>query len=181
MTDLQHIQRLLEQTPSPRADDREYSQEVHSPPTLARQQRSRPTAGRKLLLKRQRVAQQAEPAAGSPSSPSSKDQSSPVKPWNLPDAEHSSQHAWHCEVCAVQVPRDKGASGSQPEASSTWQSHIEGIKHRRNALARHHSSHPHTTIVSTFETWEGVEARLPAFSSSHGTLCVTHATAKQRP
>ncbi len=74
--------------------------------------------------------------------------------------------AWRCEACECWVPR---AAGDQ----SAWRAHVQGIRHRRQALSLLHTGARGTLLVSTFEPAPGACRRcLPAYGQqSRGWVC----------
>ncbi len=65
--------------------------------------------------------------------------------------------AWRCEACECWVPR---AAGDQ----SAWRAHVQGIRHRRQALSLLHTGARGTLLVSTFEPAPGACRRCqPAY------------------
>ncbi|KAK9826203.1 hypothetical protein WJX81_007451 [Elliptochloris bilobata] len=63
--------------------------------------------------------------------------------WNRP-GEHSSSTAWRCEACECWVPRKAGGE-------SAWRAHVQGIRHRRQALSLLHTGVRGNLLLSAFE------------------------------
>lgn len=144
MSDLAHIKRLLDQ---PEASTSKESFEPQGSDSSARD------AGRKRDSRRHTRGQHTSQTDGI----SRREASSveprlplhlPLRRWSIPSPQ-STASAWHCQVCGVHVTKSKGAGYGE------WSVHIDGIRHRRNALSRQLGAEPGSTVVSTFEAEPG--------------------------
>ena len=56
--------------------------------------------------------------------------------------------AWRCEACECWVPRAAGGE-------TAWRAHVQGIRHRRQALSLLHTGARGTLLLSAFESLPG--------------------------
>lgn len=72
-----------------------------------------------------------------------------------------SQQAWRCEACECWVPRAAGGE-------TAWRAHVQGIRHRRQALSLLHTGARGNLLLSAFERLPG--ACLVALHSTSSTV-----------
>ncbi|KAK9805016.1 hypothetical protein WJX73_002123 [Symbiochloris irregularis] len=162
MADLQHIAGLLHDSPEAKRGD-------------VSGQRGRATRTEKKLWGGPRFDAGPTPRRGRKrgrsteaqvTSPSLRDVQEAAQPtvadltssWNQPSAAITTSRAWHCEACQVQVPRERQNGADKWALSASWKTHVQGITHRRAALARQHGLKAQDSVISTFEDL-GVDSR----------------------